>query len=291
VAGPWFVLMQLRFPEFGHYFFVVQHFSRFAQSGFNNPRPFWFFFVVLGVLALPWSAWLLRAAGRGTLDDPMRSNVRQLLWVWLAAILLFFSLPQSKLVGYILPTTMPLALLVAEGFARKAATLRATRWWRASAALAVVTCLAVAVVAATLPQTSSRDLGLALRSGAAMGDRVVFLEGFYFDIPFYGRLRAAPVVVEAWDDSKLMARDTWRKELADAGYFDAATAQRLLLRPDQLPRHYCDGVATWVVGSPKLQSRYPLLQGAQLVATQGEAVLWKVAAVMPAACPGTPSAN
>jgi 4-amino-4-deoxy-L-arabinose transferase-like glycosyltransferase len=43
VAAPWFLAMQARFPEFGHYFFVVQHFGRFTTEGFNNARPFWFF--------------------------------------------------------------------------------------------------------------------------------------------------------------------------------------------------------------------------------------------------------
>jgi 4-amino-4-deoxy-L-arabinose transferase-like glycosyltransferase len=295
VAAPWFVLMQQRFPEFAHYFFVVQHFSRFSQGGFNNPQPPWFYLVVLGVLALPWTAWLARAVGRGTWSEPVRGSVRQLLWLWLAAILLFFSLPQSKLVGYILPATLPLALLAADGFARTAGSLRATRWWRGSAAVAVVACLVAAGVAATRTQPSSRELGVALRAGAASGDRVLFLEGSYFDMPFYGRLREPAVVVDAWNDPALFTRDTWRKELADAGHFDADAARHLLITPADLPQRYCDRAATWVVGSPKLQARYPLLQGAQLVAQHGESVLWRVPGVppgvTPSGCPGKPSAN
>ncbi|KAG0772151.1 hypothetical protein G6F22_015949 [Rhizopus arrhizus] len=57
VAVPWFVLMQLRFPGFYDYFFVYQHFQRFAASGFNNAQPFWFYLPVVAGLSLPWSLW------------------------------------------------------------------------------------------------------------------------------------------------------------------------------------------------------------------------------------------
>jgi 4-amino-4-deoxy-L-arabinose transferase-like glycosyltransferase len=295
VALPWFALMQLRFPEFGHYFFVVQHFSRFAEGGFNNRQPAWFFPVVLAVLALPWSAWLATAGGRGTLAEPVRGGVRQLLWLWLAAILLFFSLPQSKLVGYILPATLPLALLAADSLGRRRDPLRAGRWWRGSAIAAVAACLLAVTVAATWPLPSSRALGAALRSGVESGDRVVLLQGAYFDLPFYGRLRTPPLVVDDWNDPNIAARDNWRKELADAGRFDGGGARRLLLTPAGLTQRYCDPAATWLVGSAGLAARYPILRGATLVALQGETALWRVpgvsSGVSPAGCPEKPSEN
>lgn len=59
-AAPWFAAMQVRFPEFLDYFFVVQHFKRFAAAGFNNVQPFWFYAAVLALCCLPWAPWLLR---------------------------------------------------------------------------------------------------------------------------------------------------------------------------------------------------------------------------------------
>ena len=293
VAGPWFAAMQMRFPEFAHYFFVVQHFSRFAGGGFNNQHPAWFFLVVLGVLALPWSAWLARAAGRGTLADPVRGPVRQLLWIWLATIVLFFSIPQSKLVGYVLPATLPLAMLAADALARAGESVRAARWWRASAVFAVAACLLAAGVAALRAEESSRHLGMALRAGIGSGDRVVLLAGSFFDLAFYARLRSTPIVVDDWNDPTLTARDNWRKELFDAGHFDAPAARRLLITPAELPARYCDGVTTWVAGSPKIAPRYPLLRGAKIVAVEGESTLWRVAGVAPGVmaqgCPEKPS--
>jgi len=61
IAAPWFVLVQLRFPGFFDYFFVEQHFRRYAQVGFNNAQPAWFFVAVLPLLMLPWSLWGLGA--------------------------------------------------------------------------------------------------------------------------------------------------------------------------------------------------------------------------------------
>lgn len=53
VAAPWFIVMQSRFDGFLHYFFVVQHFQRFAAGGFNNVEPFWFYPVVLFACSIP----------------------------------------------------------------------------------------------------------------------------------------------------------------------------------------------------------------------------------------------
>ena len=64
VGLPWFVAMQLRFPEFFDYFVMEQHFRRFAQSTFNNVHGVWFFFAVLPLATLPWSLWAPAATRR-----------------------------------------------------------------------------------------------------------------------------------------------------------------------------------------------------------------------------------
>ena len=116
VAAPWFVAMQLRYPGFFDYFFIEQHFRRFAQSNFNNAHGAWFFIVVLPLLTLPWSAWLPAAVKRLW---PLPNATFGLYAWWLVAVLGFFSMPSSKLVGYALPALAPwcalLALAVAGG--------------------------------------------------------------------------------------------------------------------------------------------------------------------------------
>jgi 4-amino-4-deoxy-L-arabinose transferase-like glycosyltransferase len=291
VAAPWFIAMQQRFPEFFHYFFVVQHFARFAQGGFNNQQPFWFFFVVLAILALPWSAWVLRSL-RLPQDDTARA-VALLAWTWLAVVLLFFSLPRSKLIGYILPATLPLALLAGEAFMRLRDQPGVQRWWRASAGAAVLACFAGVAMGTIWVHQSARELGRALQPLAAPGERLVFLHAYYFDLPFYARWRGTVEVVEDWDDPALTARDNWRKELADAGLFDPEQARHLLRLPSDVPVAHCGITPLWVVGRRPMEQRYPLLHDAQVIAVQRDLVLWRVPprGLHGPECGGTPTAN
>lgn len=289
VAGPWFVAMQQRFAEFFHYFFVVQHFSRFAQGGFNNQQPFWFFPVVLVVLALPWSAWLWKALRLP--QDARGRDLAWLAWTWLAVVLLFFSLPRSKLVGYILPATLPLALLVGDAFMRLRAQPRVQGWWRASAGAAVLACFAGVALGTVFAHQSARELGRALQPLAGPGERLVFLHAYYFDLPFYARWPGTVEVVEDWDDPALTARDNWRKELADAGLFDPEQARDLLRLPSDVPVAHCGSTPLWVVGRAPMAQRYPLLRDAQVIAVQRDLVLWRVAprGLKGPGCGGTPS--
>ena len=291
VAAPWFVAMQERFPGFFHYFFVVQHFARYAQGGFNNQQPFWFFPVVLVLLALPWSAWLPRAM-RLPQEGSARA-VAQLALAWVAVVLLFFSLPKSKLVGYILPATVPLALLVGDAFVRLEAQPRVRRWWRTSAGAAVLFCLAGVALGTVATHQSARVLGRALQPLAGPGERLVFLHAYYFDLPFYARWPGTVEVVEDWDDPALSGRDNWRKELADAGVFDPDQARRVLRLPSDVPAVHCGIAPMWVVGPETMARRYPLLHDAQAVALQRDLVLWRVPGrgFSAPGCGGTPSGS
>lgn len=75
VAAPWFIAMQWRFADFLDYFFVMQHFKRFASGGFNNVQPFWFYPAILIVFTLPWLPWLRPHVARGRLADPQRGDL------------------------------------------------------------------------------------------------------------------------------------------------------------------------------------------------------------------------
>lgn len=127
IAAPWFVAMELRFPGFLDYFFVVQHFGRYTASGFSNANPGWFFPAVLLLFFLPWLPWLFKFFARGNTLAALRSPVSMLMALWVLMVVLFFSLPQSKLVGYVLPAVAPLVVLCAMGYA---STARPGSWSR-----------------------------------------------------------------------------------------------------------------------------------------------------------------
>jgi 4-amino-4-deoxy-L-arabinose transferase-like glycosyltransferase len=115
IAVPWHVLAQQRNPDLLHYLFVVQHFQRFTGSGFNNPTgPAFYPALVLAGL-LPWSPLLPAAIARGWRAfraDREAGRTDLLLLVWAALVVVFFSIPRSKIAGYALPALPPLALLL-----------------------------------------------------------------------------------------------------------------------------------------------------------------------------------
>ena len=112
VCLPWYTMVQLRNPQFLHFFFIYQQFQRFTGGGFNNVFPWWFYPVVLMLGLLPWSMLLPAALRDAWCTRNSDNGVRAFLLAWPFAIILFFSLPASKIVSYSLPAVPPLAILV-----------------------------------------------------------------------------------------------------------------------------------------------------------------------------------
>ena len=114
ITVPWFVYVQWRYPEFFRFFILEQHLLRFLTPAIHPEPLFYYVPVLLGVL-LPWT-WLLPwALGRG---NGWRDPDERFLVIWALVIVVFFSLSRGKLVPYILPALLPLALLVGHGLAR-----------------------------------------------------------------------------------------------------------------------------------------------------------------------------
>jgi hypothetical protein len=115
------------------------------------------------------------------------------------------------------------------------------------------------------------------RHRRAPAQPVAFVEGYYFDLPFYARLRQPVPVLDDWDDPRIAARDNWRRELVDAGQFaPAVVAQRLVLPAVLGQPGNCPGRRSWVVGPSDLGKRWPQLADAAPVATTRELALWDV---------------
>lgn len=295
MAAPWFIAMNGRFDGFLHYFFVVQHFQRFASGSFNNVQPVWFFPALLLVCTLPWLVWLRPAWSRSRLGDAQRGPVRQLMWLWLALVVGFFSIPASKLVGYVLPAVPPLAVLLAdgvEGWRERSPGM--ARHWRLSAGIGAALSLAAVAVLALFPSQSTRDLGQAVRAQRTPGEPVFMLDRYWLDLPFYARIEAPAAVVLDWTDPGIRAGDSRRRELADAGDFAPARARDLLLMPGALAPALCAHPVSWVIGPPDAGGRYRFLAESQLHLPGKNASAWRIdreQARLTGAlnCPGTPS--
>ena len=121
LALPWFIVVQLRNPEFFDFFVLHEHFARYAQPGHHRPGPWWYFAVILLVGMMPWTPALPGVLRRAfSAREGSRLKVERLLLIWVGVVLVFFSFSRSKLPAYILPVLPPLALLIGRDVALRA---------------------------------------------------------------------------------------------------------------------------------------------------------------------------
>lgn len=279
IASPWFLLMQHRYPEFLHYFFVVQHLQRFVGSGFNNVMPFWFFPAVLTLASLPALPWLFLGWRRRIWPAARDAHpLHGLLAIWLAVVVVFFSLPQSKLIGYILPAVPPLAGLSALAWGRLTSPdqpVQRGAW--VSLAIGVMMSLGAVAVYSLGASGTHRELARHLARERQEGEPVVMIGRLAYDVPFYARLRDPVMVVEDWNDAALMARDGWRKELGDTRQFaPPASATATFLTRDRLLPMLCAHPSSWIIGGEDLPQEMPELAKAAPSIRQGRSMLWHV---------------
>ncbi|WP_445619770.1 ArnT family glycosyltransferase [Kushneria sp. Sum13] len=94
----------------------------------DHARPFWWYLPVLPVLLLPWSLWLpallLQRCPPSEATSPRHAH--RLIWCWILAPLVLFSLVSGKQVHYLMPILPPLALVIAEVLTRSAPEQRRT---------------------------------------------------------------------------------------------------------------------------------------------------------------------
>jgi 4-amino-4-deoxy-L-arabinose transferase-like glycosyltransferase len=145
IVAPWFVLVAERNPGFLHFFFIKQEVDRYLQSGEHAWGPYFFVFVVAGGM-WPWIGFVplgvrellgvgrrancessadaapIADAGAGANAQVAQRNDSRgallFLMCWFGIILVFFSIPRSKLGSYILPGLPPLAIVAGYALCR-----------------------------------------------------------------------------------------------------------------------------------------------------------------------------
>ncbi len=279
VAAPWFIEMEREYTGFLHYFFVYHHFTRFTRSGFNNEHGWWFFFVVVPILTLPWSVWLMRSPWRaraGETDDAVA--LRRLMWVWLLTVLVFFSIPRSKPLGYALPALFPLGALAADAcvaWLRERSTRR-PRGPLVTAAVAAVLAVAVVIYSALTYTRDNTALARQLAQLRKPGEPVVFWRDYFFDVPYHAHLLEPVAVVSNWRDPAIATHDDWRRELTEAAAFAPELAPRLLV-DERVLRDGCGKPPTWVVATKEAHGEMASIRGAVRVSVSKRNELWRVA--------------
>ncbi len=150
IALPWHLLAARRNPDFLWFYFVHEHFQRYATSEAKRQAPAWFFVAILAIGLLPWSGVLPAAARLFRRGEAGRLRDRPgliFLACWAGFVFLFFSASQSKLVPYILPAIPPLAVLIALALTAAGEEPRTRSWVRVGG---TVGALLLAVLAAAL---------------------------------------------------------------------------------------------------------------------------------------------
>jgi 4-amino-4-deoxy-L-arabinose transferase-like glycosyltransferase len=151
-ALPWYVLVQMRNPQFFGEFILRQNFARFGTNLYQHHKPIWFYIPVLLGSLLPWSVLAIcafiaavktaqpRAAVPPRVAETARDqeetaggsqshnhtitqslnpitqshNLNHFLVLWAIVPVVFFTLAQSKLPGYILPAIPAWTILAAD---------------------------------------------------------------------------------------------------------------------------------------------------------------------------------
>lgn len=131
-ALPWYALCSRRNPGFFRVFIIEHNFKRFLTPEFQHIQPFWFYVPIILVALFPWTLFLAPVKIDALRGWPNRraSPAPFLFFVsWALAPVVFFSISQSKLPGYVLPALPPLVILLADVVGRYArADERAPRW-------------------------------------------------------------------------------------------------------------------------------------------------------------------
>jgi 4-amino-4-deoxy-L-arabinose transferase-like glycosyltransferase len=127
VALPWYVLCDLRNPDFFRIFIFQHNFERYLTPMFQHRQPFWYFLPILLLGLLAWTAGLWPALAEGLRlwrEKSWSKSPGFFVACWAVFPFLFFTFSQSKLPGYVLPAIPPLALLAAVGLQRQVLELK-----------------------------------------------------------------------------------------------------------------------------------------------------------------------
>src|SRR5208282_5389030 len=131
VALPWYLAVQLKNPQFFREFILQHNLARFSTDLYRHRQPFWYYLPVTALALMPWTIfviaafveplqtwWAERKSSPTEPDYELQFNL--FAGCWLVVPIVFFSISQSKLPGYILPAIPAGAVLLAEYLRRRA---------------------------------------------------------------------------------------------------------------------------------------------------------------------------
>jgi len=117
VVLPWFIGLSLACPDFPYYGIMKESIARFTTPEFRRTQPFYYYALIIAGGFFAWSVILPESMLVAWRDRRHLSRPDRLFAVWAIVVVVFFSLSQSKLPGYILTGVVALGVLTARVFA------------------------------------------------------------------------------------------------------------------------------------------------------------------------------
>ncbi len=164
LAAPWFLLVARRHPGFLQFFFVHEHFQRFATGAARRPGPIYYFVPVFVLGFLPSLAFFFSGLTRWR-KFRQEDDGAFFFLLWFLTVFVFFSISKSKLPPYLFPAMPAAAALAARGLGS------GRRIWIVQAVLA--TALAAALLLHPVTRAEMMRLDLAAIVAPALAILVV----------------------------------------------------------------------------------------------------------------------
>jgi 4-amino-4-deoxy-L-arabinose transferase-like glycosyltransferase len=139
IAAPWYILCLVRNGSaFWNEFFWKHHVDRFLHPTLDHPQPFWYYLPVLLAGLFPWTP----LAGLLFRPKAYQDERIRFLLLWLVFGLVFFSVAQNKLPGYVLPLLPVLAIVLAVALDKTPAA----GWWVGACVVLLIASPAIATL-------------------------------------------------------------------------------------------------------------------------------------------------
>ncbi len=227
VAAVWYLPMyQTNGWKFIDEFFIQHHFQRFASDKYKHWQPFWFFWLVLPLMTVPWLPFFLAAVWdfikvqnskfkiqNSVKLSTLNSQLSTFAVAWLLVPLVFFTFSGSKLPGYILPALPAALVLTAEyvcRFAEKSAKRKLGLQITAFATFAAAVILLQFVVPKYAFQDSVKGLVEAANLSGYQSEKIVNLYTVSHNLEFYAPdrlVRNGDGTQKRYDDLSVLARE------------------------------------------------------------------------------------
>ena len=123
IALPWYFAVQLRNPEFFREFILEHNLARFSSDLYHHRQPVWYYLPVTLLAIVPWTVFVIAAVverirlwwkERNFPEPDLQLEFGVFTCLWLVVPVVFFSVSQSKLPGYILPAIPAATVLLAD---------------------------------------------------------------------------------------------------------------------------------------------------------------------------------